>query len=177
MPLFTYEHQGALHSVKLEHQGDGLYKAEINGQTYTFRATAQTSAHNSATQLTFTDGERVTAHTAAQGQTRFIQLDAQVGGASVTITRHDANRPTRKRGGTGGASSGDLAASMPGQIRDVLVSVGDAVKRGQALVVLEAMKMEIRVASPSDGVVKNIRVAQGDIVERGQVLVELSEKV
>lgn len=165
MPLFTYEHQGTTHSIKLAHQGDGLYQAEINGQTYTFRA----DAHNGATQLTFTDGERATAHTAAQGQTRFIQVN----GETITLTRHDATRQTRKR--ERGGATGDLAASMPGQIREVLVRVGDSVKRGQALVVLEAMKMEIRVASPSDGVVKQIHVAQGDIVDRGQILVELSE--
>jgi biotin carboxyl carrier protein len=74
----------------------------------------------------------------------------------------------------GGGSSGDLTAQMPGQVREVLAQVGDAVKRGQTLLVLEAMKMEIRVSAPADGLVSKVLVAVGDVVDRGQRLVELT---
>jgi 3-methylcrotonyl-CoA carboxylase alpha subunit len=57
-------------------------------------------------------------------------------------------------------------------VRQVLVSAGDAVSRGDALVVLEAMKMEQRMTAPRDGVVKTVPCAAGQSVERGQVLVE-----
>ncbi|MCB9457792.1 MAG: biotin/lipoyl-binding protein [Anaerolineaceae bacterium] len=63
---------------------------------------------------------------------------------------------------------------MPGQVVNVLVAVGDSVTRGQTLVVLEAMKMEIRVAAPGDGTVRRLLVAQGDVVERGQLLLEVA---
>jgi biotin carboxyl carrier protein len=62
---------------------------------------------------------------------------------------------------------------MPGQIRSVSVSVGDAVKKGQTLLTMEAMKMEIRIQALKDGVVKSVSVAQGQTVEREQILVEV----
>jgi biotin carboxyl carrier protein len=56
----------------------------------------------------------------------------------------------------------------------VNVSAGDAVTKGQTLLVIEAMKMEIRIQAPMDGVVKTLSVKQGQIVEREQVLVEIA---
>jgi len=77
------------------------------------------------------------------------------------------------------ASCGDqgasLTAQMPGQVRALLVAKGDSVTRGQTLVILEAMKMEIRVAAPSDGKISRVNVQQGEVVERGQTLVEIEE--
>jgi biotin carboxyl carrier protein len=63
---------------------------------------------------------------------------------------------------------------MPGQVRAVLVAAGDAVKAGQTLVVMEAMKMEIRANAPFDGIVAGVRVQVGDVVERDAALVELA---
>ncbi len=62
---------------------------------------------------------------------------------------------------------------MPGRIVRVNVADGDSVERGQALVVLESMKMENTVASPRDGVVKIVHVAADESVQHGQSLVEL----
>jgi biotin carboxyl carrier protein len=64
---------------------------------------------------------------------------------------------------------------MPGQVRSVEVAPGQAVKKGQTLVVVEAMKMEMRVQAPRDGTVKRLLARQGDTVERGQLLVEMEE--
>jgi len=66
-----------------------------------------------------------------------------------------------------------LEAPMPGLVRLVAVEVGDAVQSGQTLVVVEAMKMEIRVTAPEASRVVKISCRVGDQVERGQVLVEL----
>jgi methylmalonyl-CoA carboxyltransferase 1.3S subunit len=55
------------------------------------------------------------------------------------------------------------------------VSEGDTVERGQTLVILEAMKMELRVTAPEAGRVKRLLVQMGDVVERGQALVEIGE--
>lgn len=55
----------------------------------------------------------------------------------------------------------------------MLVKAGDTVKKGQTLLLLEAMKMELRIAAPADGEVKAVRVKTGEIVEMGQVLIEL----
>lgn len=113
------------------------------------------------------DGERFTVYTAAQGNNRHVS----VGGNSYTLTVPDA-RTARRRGASAG---GDLTAQMPGQIVSVLVAEGDIVTRGQPLVILEAMKMEIRATAPSDGQVKRLLVQKGDVVERGQRLVEIEE--
>ncbi len=64
---------------------------------------------------------------------------------------------------------------MPGGVVRVLVAQGDTVSAGQALVVLEAMKMEHTVAAPVDGVVAEIVVGPGDQVDTGQVLAVVEE--
>ncbi|MEN9563380.1 MAG: hypothetical protein RIR73_1624 [Chloroflexota bacterium] len=69
--------------------------------------------------------------------------------------------------------AGGLIAPMPGQIRSVAVSVGEVVKKGQTLLTMEAMKMEIRIQALKDGVVKSVSVKQGQTVEREQILVEV----
>jgi 3-methylcrotonyl-CoA carboxylase alpha subunit len=69
--------------------------------------------------------------------------------------------------------SGELLSPMPGQVRAVQVTMGQSVSKGQTLLVVEAMKMEIRVVAPRDGLVKSLRVQQGQTVERDQLLVEI----
>jgi len=72
--------------------------------------------------------------------------------------------------------SGGLKAPMPGVIRAVAVSAGDAVTKGQLLVILEAMKMEHRIVAPQDGVVHDMKVAVGEQVGNGQLLLTLASK-
>lgn len=66
-----------------------------------------------------------------------------------------------------------LLAPMPGLIVRVAVAEGDVVHAGQGLVVMEAMKMENELRSPSAGTVKAVRAAPGTAVEKGAVLVEI----
>jgi len=73
-----------------------------------------------------------------------------------------------------GAAAGSLVAPMPGAVLRVLVAAGDSVSAGDALIVLEAMKMEHGIDAPSDGVVAELFVAAGDQVETGQVLLVLT---
>ncbi len=65
----------------------------------------------------------------------------------------------------------DLKAPMPGLILSVAVAEGQEVKKGDPLLILEAMKMENIIKSPADGVVKGIKVRKGDNVEKNQVLI------
>ena len=69
------------------------------------------------------------------------------------------------------AGAGTITAPMSGTIFKMLANVGDAVKNGQVIVVLEAMKMENEIFAPCDGTVKEVRVAQGAAVAPGDVLV------
>jgi 3-methylcrotonyl-CoA carboxylase alpha subunit len=72
------------------------------------------------------------------------------------------------------ASGGRLTAPMPGKVAQVLIAAGGAVKRGQALMVLEAMKMEHTIAAPADGIVERVHFAPGDLVEEGAELIAFS---
>lgn len=64
-----------------------------------------------------------------------------------------------------------IKAPMPGLVLNVLVNDGDEVKKGDNLLVLEAMKMENMIKSPSDGTIKKINVVKGDKVEKNEVLI------
>jgi len=70
---------------------------------------------------------------------------------------------------------GGCTASMPGKVVQVLVSEGDSVTKGQALVVLEAMKMEQTMTAPTDGTVVSVNVTEGEQVDAGAVLIVVDE--
>ena len=75
---------------------------------------------------------------------------------------------------SGAAGSIKVEAGAAGKIFKIEASVGQAVKAGDAVVILEAMKMEIPVVAPQDGTVASIDVAVGDAVEAGAVLATLN---
>lgn len=75
---------------------------------------------------------------------------------------------------SGAAGSVTVTSPMPGKIIDVKVNVGDAVKRGDVVLILEAMKMENEIVAPEDGTVATINVAAGASVEAGAVLATLN---
>ena len=74
----------------------------------------------------------------------------------------------------GAAGAVAVTAPMPGKILGVKASAGQAVKRGQVLLILEAMKMENEIVAPQDGTVATINVAVGDSVEPGATLATLN---
>lgn len=69
---------------------------------------------------------------------------------------------------------GDLLAPMPGRVRRTLVAEGDAVSRGQVVMILEAMKMEHAIRAPRDGIVTRLAHAEGDLVDAGAALAEMT---
>ncbi len=69
---------------------------------------------------------------------------------------------------------GNVIAPMPGTVLQVLVNIGESVKKGQVLLVLEAMKMENDIMAPADGVVKELNATKGVSVNAGDILVILS---
>jgi 3-methylcrotonyl-CoA carboxylase alpha subunit len=72
------------------------------------------------------------------------------------------------------AGADHVLAPIPGRVASILVQPGDAVRRGQTLVVLEAMKMEMPLAAAMDGVVAALRCAVGDMVQEGADLVDFA---
>ena len=71
------------------------------------------------------------------------------------------------------ASTGAVTAPMPGTILKVLKASGDAVKAGDVVLILEAMKMENEITAPSDGVIGSLSLAQGSTVAGGDLLFEV----
>ncbi|MDE5588489.1 MAG: acetyl-CoA carboxylase biotin carboxyl carrier protein subunit [Acetatifactor sp.] len=74
----------------------------------------------------------------------------------------------------GGAGSVKIEAGAAGKVFKLEKKVGDAVKAGDAVVIIEAMKMEIPVVAPQDGTVASIDVAVGDAIEAGAVLATMN---
>jgi len=72
------------------------------------------------------------------------------------------------------ATGGRLTAPMPGKIIEVTARAGQRVRRGEALLVLEAMKMEHTIVAPADGIVDGVHFAPGDLVEEGAALIAFS---
>jgi biotin carboxyl carrier protein len=112
------------------------------------------------------DGKRVTAYVSSDNAKRWVTINGQ----TFVLTKSSGAR----RGGRGHPhAAGELTAPMPGQVRALNVSEGDTVAKGQTLLVLEAMKMEIRVQAPFDGIVSSVSVKAGQTVEREQILVKM----
>ena len=77
-------------------------------------------------------------------------------------------------GGAGGSDDGSIRAHMPGRIITLVVGPGDTVTKGQALVTMEAMKMEHTLKAPFDGEVADLAIALGDQVTEGSVLLRIT---
>lgn len=86
----------------------------------------------------------------------------------TTINKTYANRKPYKV-----KDPGMVTSFMPGNIQEVFVAVGDEVREGDRLCILEAMKMKNIIVAPFDGVVKSIQVSVGDRVPKNHVLVAM----
>ncbi len=78
-----------------------------------------------------------------------------------------------KPSGLSGGAEGELLTQMPGKIVKIMVKEGDEVKKGQTLIILEAMKMENEIKCGMDGTVKAIHVNEGDALESGVLMMEV----
>ncbi len=85
-----------------------------------------------------------------------------------------APKAAAPKAGAGAAGSIKIEAGAAGKVFKLEKSVGQAVKKGDAVVILEAMKMEIPVVAPQDGTVASVDVAVGDSVEAGALLATLN---
>ena len=87
-----------------------------------------------------------------------------------SITEVEGKSVKSAKSAAAGATENDIVASLPGAVHKILVSPGDIVKKGQAVVVLEAMKMEIEVKAPKDGIIGSIEVSKGQSIASNQVV-------
>lgn len=163
MAQVTYQTGQGTIKVTLERKGDGSVMATVGEHAYDLSATPVADGG----WLLEHGDRRVQVYTASDGMRRFAQM------ADGTVYALSVAAPTSRRRSGAATGEGKLMAQMPGQVIDVLVQAGDVVTAGQPLVILEAMKMEIRVAASADGVVREIFVQKGETVERDQQLLAL----
>ena len=93
------------------------------------------------------------------------------GGAGRPAAARKPARAASSGAAGGGSGSGEVTVPMQGTIVKVLVEVGTEVQAGQAVVILEAMKMENQITAERAGTVKEIKVSPGDTVGSGDVVV------
>lgn len=163
---FTYQIGDEIRTVTVDRDGD-CFQVTVGDNVYQIRA--QRPEHG---RLNLQVGDRrLRAHVASDGLRRYVAMAGQ----TWTLQRP---QPQQKRRGAaaGGPGAGSLEAAMPGLVLDVLVAEGDDVQQGQPLVLLSAMKMELRIAAPAAGRVTKVHCQAGQVVERGQVLVEIAEQ-
>ena len=102
-----------------------------------------------------------------------VAVAAPVVAATVAAPAPQA-APVAAPKATGTAGSVKIEAPMPGNVLKVNVKVGDTVAEGQAVAVLEAMKMENDIVAPSAGTVASVNVSVGDAIDTGAVIVTLN---
>lgn len=146
--------------VKIEAEDGAGYRVRVGDRSYTVRL----SRSDNGVLTLHVDGRRVRAVVAPDGARRWVAVDGE------TYVLEPSTGRKAARAGTG---QDTLTAAMPGQVAVVQVQAGDEVEKGQTLVLLEAMKMELHVTAPHAGKVKAVHVKRGDVVKRGQNLVEV----
>ena len=177
-------HGGARRQVHLEHQGqplvltlerlhDGATRlglcmgtgldAELHRQHWAFSAQPLGDGRHDLR----LGSQRVTATVYAHGE-RYAVFTAT---GSALLSDHDP----LAHAGDGAATAGRLTAPMPGKVVGFLAKAGDKVIKGQALAVMEAMKMEHTISAPNDGVVEELLYAVGDQVAEGGELLRMAK--
>ena len=104
------------------------------------------------------------------------KLTLEINGNPYEITIEDEYDQLVKKMGlsSGGAQKlTNIKAPMPGLVLDILVEPGQAIQKGDQLLILEAMKMENVLKAEGEGVVKSIEVVKGATVDKGQVMIEM----
>jgi len=159
----TLHSGGATFTVEYTQSGDE-YAAVVNGQSIRARLL---SVRDGAVTLLI-DGQPLRAHLASDGPRTLVAI---AGGVYEFTHAQEQQARTRQR--EAGRLSPEVRSPMPGKILQVVVTAGATVEAGQALVLLEAMKMENTLSAEGPARVKKIHVAPGDLVDLGQILVEL----
>ena len=157
---FDFEFALAPTLVQLTTLHDGALQLDIDGQTLAFAFARVTHGIDISLEASrhivnvYTNGSVVHVFS-AHGATQIIAVDALA------------------HAGDGPGEGGRLSAPMPGKLVSFAVKVGDKVKRGQTLALLDAMKMEHTIAAPDDGVVTELLYEPGDQVGEGAELLKL----
>ena len=155
------------------------YNINIGEQTFPLKA----SDLSALDMIQTTEGDF---HILQDGQAYRAELEAanynektmtiRVNGNKYEISIEDGYDQLVKQMGLSTANAqkmSNVKAPMPGLVLDILVETDQAVSKGDALLILEAMKMENVLKAEGDGVVKSIEVTKGTAVDKGQIIIEM----
>jgi biotin carboxyl carrier protein len=151
--------------IEVAREGSG-YRVSIDGRA---RVVDLASANGILHTLQFDDARQYLFGYHRDGSRHEVAFGDQ----SVVVELFDPLSMKRRRLDDEADGASHVRAIMPGRVTRVQVKPGDAVKRGQGLLILEAMKMENEIVSPRDGVVAAVLVGAGQAVESGDELVGL----
>ena len=163
-------YKNEVHKVKLENGTSDYAKAE------SYVALAEDKSLNlnvakiaaNCFSISF-DGTSKTVHIAQSEDSVYVHIDGRV-------VRFDKVRDDARKYSAEGLEFGardEIKTPMPGKIVKVLVGEGDRVEAGQALVIVESMKMENEIKSPANATVKSINFGPGDLVQPNEAIINL----
>jgi acetyl/propionyl-CoA carboxylase alpha subunit len=161
---YKYQSQGKVYEIEIERYGAG-FRGTVEGRSFEFKILGSQPNEIS---LIF--------------ENRLLRLYWAVGGGKKWIARDGCTyllekpnpKPARRPGER--ALEDIIRAPMPAQVQAVKVEEGEVVEKGQTLLLLEAMKMEIRLAAPRPAQILRLAVQEGQSVERDQILIELGDQ-
>ena len=115
-------------------------------------------------------------HVAKYLDNNTAKMTLVIDGVQITFDKHSKlDKIVYKNSGTesGGDSQVSLRSQIPGRIVSINANIGDNVKKGDVLCVLESMKMQVSIKSHKDGIIKSIKIKQGSSVAKNDVLMEI----
>ncbi len=165
---FEIELSGRLRHVSIERSRPGRYRVSLDGVVHEVDA-ARVGAHGLS--LLLDDGTSMSRELQVVPSGSVAELLVGIDGRTVAVGVNA--RRTRRRANAEVDADGEqtITAPMPGRVVRVLAAEGDEVAAGQAVVVVEAMKMENELRSPKSGRVTRVAVTPGMSVEGGRVLI------
>ncbi len=162
---FDFEYMGEPLLAHLTYLRDGALQLAFGEVSGVLQFDTLPSDGGARMDLQF-QGQRQTVQTWQQGE--IVHIFCALG--ATQITEIDA----LAHAGVAAADGGRLTAPMPGKVLSFAVKAGDVIKKGQALAVMEAMKMEHTIAAPADGTVAELLYAPGDQVSEGAELLKIT---
>jgi len=161
----NYEHKNHVYSVTIEHRENDYFITYDNTE---YKATAEEIKPG---HLKINVGDRLVKAIVTEGEKeKFVFIDGNV--FKVKPVELTGRKKKRKQV----SDKSELDSPISGKIVNLKVKKGDIVKKGDVLIVIEAMKMEYLIRAPYNGVVKKIHFKEDDQVEIGQTTIEVSKK-
>jgi len=160
--FINYEHENHVYNVTIERRENNYFITYDNTE---YKVEAEETRPG---QLKIKIGDRLIKSVITEGEKeKFVFVEGEV--FRVKPVELTGMKKTKKKGG-------DLSSPISGKVVNVKVKNGDSVKKGDVLMVIEAMKMEYLIRAPFDGKVEKVNFKEKDQIEIGQNTVELTKK-